>query len=448
MRAWLELDEETFAATFYCASVTRCYPGRVSGRGDRTPSPAERRLCAPWRVEELRLLRPSLILTVGGLAAAAIVGARTLTECVGKSYVIDDAIVIPLPHPSGASAWLNEATNRRRLGKALTHARREVARLDDLPLTVAAPCATMPLDDHQADTRPAVSPLDPEIEQRIDGPVSSEAVRETRMTPAEAIEGMRIRFPERGNRKLRRVIDRANADPQLKAWWHVSNVNAVARMQINDHSWVHIQVVVNIALKLLRQLTKHGIEPSAVRDYGMTNEDSEVIVVLSALMHCVGMSVHRRGHEDFSLFLSEPKMRELLDGIYDEPERTVIISEVLQAITSHRSDGEPLALEAGILRVADALDMAKGRSRIPFEAGSVSMHSLSAAAIEEVTIEDGDERPVKIGILMNNSSGLFQVDGLLKAKLRGSGLEPYVEVIAHIDTENEKRLVSVYRLDL
>ncbi len=232
---------------------------------------------------------------------------------------------------------------------------------------------------------------------------------------------MRIRLPERGNRKLRRVLDRANNDAQLKAWWHVSNVNAVARLQINDHSWVHIQVVVNIALKLLRQLTKHGVEPSAVRDYGMTNEDAEVIVVLSALMHCVGMSVHRRGHEDFSLFLSEPKMRELLEGIYDEPERTVVISEVLQAITSHRSDGEPLALEAGILRVADALDMAKGRSRIPFEAGSVSMHSLSAAAIEEVTIEDGDEKPVKIGILMNNSSGLFQVDGLLKAKLRGSG---------------------------
>ncbi len=138
-------------------------------------------------------------------------------------------------------------------------------------------------------------------------------------------------------------------------------------------------------------------------------------------MHCVGMSVHRRGHEDFSLFLSEPKMRQLLEGIYDEPDRTVVISEVLQAITSHRADGEPLALEAGILRVADALDMAKGRSRIPFEAGSVTMHSLSAAAIEEVTIEDGEEKPVRIGILMNNSSGLFQVDGLLKAKLRGSG---------------------------
>ena len=292
-----------------------------------------------------------------------------------------------------------------------------------------------------------MTPIDPDIEQQVEGPISAEAVRETRLTPADAVAGMRIRVPDRGNRKLRKMLDRANDDAQLKAWWHVSNVNAVARLQINDHSWVHIQIVVNIALKLLRQLTKHGVEPSAVRDYAMTNEDAEVIVALAALMHCVGMSVHRRGHEDFSLFLSEPKMRELLDGIYDEPERTVVVSEVLQAITSHRADGEPLALEAGILRVADALDMAKGRSRIPFESGSLTMHSLSAAAIEEVTIGDGDGKPVKIEILMNNSSGLFQVDGLLKAKLRGSGLEPYVEVIARIDADSEKRLVSVYHLE-
>ena len=133
------------------------------------------------------------------------------------------------------------------------------------------------------------------------------------------------------------------------------------------------------------------------------------------------MSVHRRGHEDWSLFLAEPKLRELLDGIYEEPDLTVIVSEVLQAITSHRADGEPLSLEAGILRVADALDMAKGRSRIPFERGQVTMHSLSAAAIDEVRIEDGETKPVRLEILMNNSSGIFQVDGLLRAKLAGSG---------------------------
>src|SRR5919202_3198341 len=252
---------------------------------------------------------------------------------------------------------------------------------------------------------------------------------------------MRINVPPRGNRKLRTLLDRVNKDKRLKAYWHVSNVNAVVRMQINDHSWVHIQIVTNIALKLLRQLTKHGVEPAMVTDYGLQREDAEVVVTLAALLHCIGMAVHRDGHEDFSLFLAEPKARELLEGLYGEPERTVMASEALQAITSHREYGRPLTLEAGIVRVADALDMAEGRSREPFEHGRVSIHSLSAAAIDEVVIGDGDERPIGIEVRMNNSSGIYQVDGLLKAKLRGSGLEPYVEVTAHIDTEAEKRLV-------
>jgi len=289
--------------------------------------------------------------------------------------------------------------------------------------------------------------LDPETDERIDQPVSEEARRETRMTPAEAVDVMRIRVPERGNRKLRTLIERVNDDRQVKAWWHIANVNAVVRMEINDHSWVHIQIVTNIALKLLRQLVKHGVEPTTVRDYGFEPEDAEVIVVLGALLHCIGMAVHRDGHEDFSLFLAEPKMRELLAGIYDEPELTVVTTEVLQTITSHRDYGKPLTLEAGIVRVADALDMAEGRSRIPFEHGRVSIHSLSAAAIDEVEIGDGESAPIGIEIRMNNSSGIYQVDGLLKAKLQGSGLEPYVEVTAHIDTEAEKRLVPIYRLE-
>jgi uncharacterized protein len=290
--------------------------------------------------------------------------------------------------------------------------------------------------------------IDKETAERIDQPVSEEAEREVRLTPSEAIERMKINVPVRGNRKLRTLIDRVNSDKQLKGWWHVSNVNAVARMEINDHSWVHIQIVTNIALKLLRQLTKHHVETGLVRDFGLTQDDAEVVVTLAALTHCIGMSVHRHGHEDFSLFLAEPKLRELLQGLYEEPDLTVIVSEVLQAIISHRADGQPLTIEAGLVRVADALDMAKGRSRIPFERGRVSMHSLSAAAIEDVTITDGEEKPILIEIRMNNSSGIFQVDGLLKAKLRGSGLEPYVEVVAHIDTETETRLVPMYRLEL
>ena len=225
-------------------------------------------------------------------------------------------------------------------------------------------------------------------------------------------------------------------------------MNAVKRLQINDHSWVHIQIVANLALKLLRQLAKNDVQPGMVRDYGMSQDDAEVVVALGAFLHCIGMAVHRERHEDWSLFLAEPKMDELLDGLYEEPELTVIQSEVLQAITSHREDGRPLTLEAGVIRVADALDMAEGRSRIPFQHGRVSIHSLSAAAIEGVEIKDGEVAPVLIEITMNNSSGIYQVDELLKAKLRGSGLEPYVEVVAHIDTEAEKRLIPLYRLEL
>jgi uracil-DNA glycosylase len=130
LRRWLELDEDEFYATFYCASVTRCYPGKPpSGRGDRTPTPEEQRLCEVWRDHELRLLRPRLIVTVGGLAARRLLGLRSVTECVGGRYELDGVTAIPLPHPSGASGWLNSPANRERVAEATALVRAEFARL-------------------------------------------------------------------------------------------------------------------------------------------------------------------------------------------------------------------------------------------------------------------------------------------------------------------------------
>jgi uracil-DNA glycosylase family 4 len=120
LRRWLELDEDAFYATFYCASVTRCYPGRArSGGGDRTPSPREQELCSFWLEWELRLLEPELIVAVGGLAVRRLLGARSLAGCIGRAYDRDGASVIPLPHPSGVSRWLNLPANRARLDEAL-----------------------------------------------------------------------------------------------------------------------------------------------------------------------------------------------------------------------------------------------------------------------------------------------------------------------------------------
>jgi len=131
LRRWLDLDEDAFYATFYCASVTRCYPGRAaSGRGDRTPTPEEQRLCSRWRETELRLLRPQLIVTVGGLAARAILGVKSVSESVGVRYELDGAVAIPLPHPSGASAWLNDPANRARVTEAAAAIAEALATLD------------------------------------------------------------------------------------------------------------------------------------------------------------------------------------------------------------------------------------------------------------------------------------------------------------------------------
>jgi uracil-DNA glycosylase len=130
LRRWLAMDEDEFYETFYCASVTRCYPGKpASGRGDRTPTPAEQRLCAFWREQELKLLRPGLIVPVGGLAARSLLGVKSVSECVGVRYELGAAVAIPLPHPSGASSWLNVPANKERVAGAAELVRVELARL-------------------------------------------------------------------------------------------------------------------------------------------------------------------------------------------------------------------------------------------------------------------------------------------------------------------------------
>jgi metal-dependent HD superfamily phosphatase/phosphodiesterase len=261
----------------------------------------------------------------------------------------------------------------------------------------------------------------------------------------EAVESMRIKAPTRGNRRLEALLEAANADLQLKAWWYAAQTNA-NRLGMSDHSWIHIQIVVNIALRLFRLLNRRGVEPDMVRIHGMQRQDSEVVIAAGCLMHDTGMSIHRTDHEAYSLFLAADKLSDLLERCYDEPERSLIAAEAMHAVIAHRRRGDPLTLEAGIVRVADALDMAQGRSRIPFESGRPNIHSLSAAAIEGVRIDPGEERAVRIEIDMNNSAGVFQVDELLATKLRGSGIEDHVEVVAQIDAEHEKRLVPVFRI--
>ena len=174
--------------------------------------------------------------------------------------------------------------------------------------------------------------------------------------PRAALADVRIAAPTRGNRRLDRLLDAVNGDDPLKAW-------------------VHIQVVVNIALRIARLLFRRGVTPAMVADYGMSERDAEVVIAAAALFHCVGMQVHRADHEAHSLFLTADKLGDLLAGIYEEPERSIVVAEAMHAIIGHRRDGTPLTVEAGVVRVADALDMARGRGCRSRPATAISIPS-------------------------------------------------------------------------
>jgi uncharacterized protein len=277
--------------------------------------------------------------------------------------------------------------------------------------------------------------------------MTGDDTRYGRSVEARFANRLRLNVPgHSGNVKLGELIERVNQDDELYALWLAANVNAVERLGMTDHGPVHVKIVMNIADKLFRLLTEQGVVPGVVSGYEMTLVEAEIVVVVAALLHDIGMSIHRADHESYSLFIAERKADELLEGLYDRPTATILRSEILHAIIAHRSGGKPLTMEAGIVRVADALDMAKGRSRIPVAAGSKSIHSLSAAAIEAVHIETGEAKPVRLRIEMSNSVGVFQIDQLFRDKLAGSGMEQYIELQADLVGEAEKRLFESFRI--
>ncbi len=241
--------------------------------------------------------------------------------------------------------------------------------------------------------------------------------------------------PTEGNHILEKLVDRINDDVELKTYWRASNITAIERLGFNDHGPIHIKITTRTALKMLRLLMEKGDVPDIVKSYGMKNEDAEVVVVLAAALHDIGHAVHRENHEEFSISLAPEIIKRLLKGLYPEQSVMIIMVEVLHAMISHRSDILPLTLEAGVVRVADALDMEKGRARIPFRSGSVNIHSVSALAIDKVRVMKGEERPIRVEIQMNNSAGIYQIDELLRDKIQMSNLKDKITVVVLVPKE-------------
>ena len=232
----------------------------------------------------------------------------------------------------------------------------------------------------------------------------------------------------------------------MQSLWDCINTNAVRRLGLSDHGRVHFAIVANIGLKILRNLVEAGVEPSVVSDHKLTNDDAEVIVFLGSVLHDLGMVAHRENHQIFSVSLAAQIIPGLLSGIYNERERAIITAEALHTIYSHESEIPQFTIEAGVVRVADALDMKEGRARIPFTAGKKDIHALSAMSIRDVKIRKSKQKPVVVEISMYNESGIFQVDQLLKKKILGTKIESFIEVVAQVENQQRKTVLSRYTL--
>jgi len=223
-------------------------------------------------------------------------------------------------------------------------------------------------------------------------------------------------------------------------------VMAIERMGYTDHGPTHVKIVANLALKLLRILADMQVKACIVENYGMRNDDAEVVVVLGSIFHDLGMIVTRNNHEEYSVFIALEFIERYLAPIYTEEERAIITSEVLHAIVAHEQPNTPLTVEAGIVGIADALDMEAGRARIPFESGKIDIHAVSALSIEKVEIIEGGKKPITIKISMSNSAGVFQIDELLKPRIEKSGLQEYFHVVAEITGEKETKIIERFEI--
>lgn len=239
--------------------------------------------------------------------------------------------------------------------------------------------------------------------------------------------------PAKHNPRLQSLVDRINADEELRQWWRCSNVNAVDRLGMSDHGEVHIRIVANAALRLLRLLREAGQVAGVVAHHRLTIEDAEVVVVLAAALHDVGITVHYDRHPDFSLPLARLKAKELLAGLYGIREQTIIIAEMLHAIAAHHGQSRCLTLEAGVLKLADALDITAGRVR-PVAAASNGMPMAnSETVVDEVLIKKGEARPVRVELRMSRATGLHQLEESLRQKLQQSPLYDLVEIVVRTE---------------
>lgn len=230
-----------------------------------------------------------------------------------------------------------------------------------------------------------------------------------------------------------RLYDLLLNDPEVNTYWNMANYISVVKLGYNDHGPVHAKVVTAAAMTMTHLLARHGIALDVVTSGGGDLDDACLVVLASTMLHDIGNLIHRVGHEQAGALLAYAIYHRLLPEIYPDPElRFEVLSFILSAVATHDCNPIPLTMEAAIVAVADGTDMTKGRGRIAFDLGKVDIHSVSALAIEEVHIREGQQTPIDIEVIMSESAGIFQVEQILARKLIVTPLAAYVTLRATV----------------
>lgn len=236
-----------------------------------------------------------------------------------------------------------------------------------------------------------------------------------------------------GHPILEKALKMLERSQQVQAYLAMANTMAVQRLLYNDHGPVHSRIVAGSALRILDILMNKGFVPSIVRDGIGDEEDSRLVVMVGAYLHDIGNAVHREFHNLSGVVLALSFLPKMLEKIYEDLTKVYkITSEILHCILSHDENVNALSLEAGVVKIADGVDMAGGRARIPYKHGKSDIHALSALAIKKVEIVEGEsgERPIRIIVGMENEAGIFQIEQVLGKKIMTSRLSRFVEIEA------------------
>lgn len=234
------------------------------------------------------------------------------------------------------------------------------------------------------------------------------------------------------------------ADDELQEMQDYANNVSIKRLGYNDHGPVHMRQVAGNAIKMLNILQSCGIKTSLEEEEIGTFEDSMCAVILAGLMHDLGMTIGRQGHEDMSAILAQPIIDRALMHVFpnDLHRRVVIKSLATEAIIGHMSTTKIHSIEAGIILIADGCDMTKGRARIPMSIHTAprvgDIHKYSANAINRIGIHHGERKPIRIDIEMSGDVGFFQIEEVLLTKIDSSPAKQFVELYAGVAGQDRK----------